>query len=248
MKRTSGRAIEAWIWTMAVAWAVGWHAIWLVTVPPARAIPAGAPRRTPRLTWLRTAGTCAPIDSGEEVGSPVVFALPTRWGFSSRVAAQVTAVPPPLSPLPTWDLLATRSRRPPSPADRREPPLSAWAERRLSLCPTAWQGEPAFPHGVAGPSKGLDVSWFGDLAASDFVRAEFPTSGLVRSLPWEARVYVEVNEAGCVSRALLEKPTEDPSLDETLVRAVRRWVPRPGVRSRSGVVTIRGPGATLAEE
>jgi len=218
--RPSLRSLWVAVALIACVWALPWLC-WIKSVPRV----ASAPRRvhaTPHVVYVRrTLGESAPW-------SPVVFALPTSWGFRWTGRTNLTEDIMAVAGLPAGALAAYLEPE----AKNGIEAVGTWRLAAPDLSglaggPAAWaesDGQ-AFAAG-AGASNGVRqavvISPSLEMRGFNFklpLSADF-TNGVPPA--WlTAQATVELDSAGTVTHVVLDSPSARSEWDQALVRALR---------------------------
>ncbi len=234
---------------IAVALALGLHALWFIRVPEFP-LALDKPPAAPVLQTMFFHEDPAELlerklsEDVRALQSPSMFSLPTPMGFSRPFLGE------------------RRSLRPPLEGPGQEPSPSGMPSNALPQGSLATDGHgtllrgiewqragsghesEAFPAAPAATGAVLRIAWMDSVKGlRNQSRPVEPGSVWDDPKPWEALAYVEFDDLGNVKHVLLEKPTSSPARNEEIVRALRGYHSKPGALGQSGYVTLRYAGA-----
>ena len=215
-------------WILAVAIGVLWHAAWFIWVVARPVDPRDPLARTTRASYVRLAvGERA--GGGEDravrtLWSPVLFALPTRFGFSREVMDREVEMVPPLEAPAESSIYLKRGDSDVSIPEILRKVNGAGDMSRLGTWSGASDDLRAFAE-AAIPDD--DLRWsvqYGDVSREDVVSAVLPEGPVVYSeAAWEAVALIEIDEDGWVTGVVLEIPTESAARNRALLADLHRW-------------------------
>lgn len=175
-----------------------------------------------------------PIRDERALGSPVLFALPSRQGFSDQTHSSAPFSPAPLRAARSEVVMLGRPSGIETSLNYLRP-----VERMAATVPEAAQGrvETAARAIAAKPgSTGYSVRVYWPDGAPA-VRSGLPGAGLLapalKDRPWELTALLEFDAQGSVRSVFLEKPTALRENNEFLGRVLR------GIRIENGGVETR---------
>jgi len=231
---------------LALLVAVLWHAFWIVGFR-GRSQPARPTIRP--LPSLRLAAVPAEADGvaadPRVVWSPVMFSLPTPFGFSRPILETRMDVRPVSGLLEAEPRLLERPPEASAMSAGRDPQLEDILMAylfRVSLPPLEAQ---VFQAGSLPASSKVELmpEWSGAVFTAMPLPENWETAG---DHPWELTAHLEVDESGRVGHVFLVHPCEYPKINLSVERALRNWQMAPGSAARSGRVLIRAAGPAAA--
>ncbi len=212
--RPSLRSLWFAVALIACVWALPWL-LW-----PRAAAPAAHRAKTRmQVVYVRRA-------LGESALSPIVFAVPTRWGF--HWAGHTNAMQDTALAGPAAEASAYFETRPQAVAGTVAPwRLAGPALSGLAGGPTAWAESDgrvfaAGSDGSNGVRRSVSIGPALEMRGFNFNLPLPPPSTNGASAPWlMAQAMVELDSAGIVAHVVLDSPSVRPEWDQALVRALR---------------------------
>ncbi len=226
--REAINTVLRWIAATMVAAAMG--GAFLAGQPPLPAAASSpAPAGSPRITFRRAEAGPMEAISAAVIWSPILFALPSLYGFSRIPPAEWTVAPP--VDLPD----------PPSPVLVAEPltlaPLLAGPRAEL---PLVWTDASLLPHRRLPPATSVVQAVSGELPE----RAVWPLSAEeAGAAPWTATVEVRVAPEGWPSGIWLDSVDAPAAARVWAARRIAAWRWPPARASRVVVVRLTHTGA-----
>ncbi len=213
-----------WNWNVAATLTLivlAWPGLWAIWMLPGRITPRPAPLAAPLISYSLS----DPIDS-QELWSPLLFSLPTPYGFSRTVQMEwletrgIPVVPPPRTPQ-----LEFRPESFPLPAS--ELSAARVTSAILNSVP-AYHALPEIsgitrPDPVTGHDNVLLFSPSLNLKAIEFLLPEnWRTQIPAHRRPWRVAASIEVASGGQVRYVMLTAPHESSEINNAILAVLRR--------------------------
>jgi hypothetical protein len=218
------RRFDRLLFVLAALLVVAFHRLWWTFMPGVVEDAAPAAPAFGQQAVLRYLGQPPPNAwhaDVRRVRSPVLFALPSEVGYSAPLLGPAQMIPPPT--VPRGELQWLRPAPPPPESEPFGASVRTLATLAASLPPVVWDVRPPLsapsPHVEAGSS--FRVSWLDHAGEpANFIPADGST-GWAGTEPWEAMLYLCVDDRGWATEVLLEQPTQFKDANATLLRIGR---------------------------
>jgi hypothetical protein len=210
-----------------------------VALPPIRYAPAPSDKPAPAL--------------GREAVSPMsplLFAVPTRQGFSGSTWDEKVGAQPPLAPLVTprrWSKRIVRQSGATPALWAGEADWKSEVESVLRAFPMKLDAAPAF---VVPPPTGrwVEVQLSGVLEGVRLTLDDLPEwPPELRTQAWDAVVFMDIADGGSVRHLLFEQRSPSELFNEQLDRCLRGRVFSETRHAGAGRLRIRAMGVTPGE-
>ncbi|MBP7830257.1 MAG: hypothetical protein KA248_10105 [Kiritimatiellae bacterium] len=229
-------------WAAALLLAAAWHAAWIVGLGWRKETPRPAMPSAPNLLFAKLPAGPEVYADPRLVWSPVLFALPSPWGFSRPALEERIVHRPAAGRQGSVPRLREREQMPPPAGLYRDGQLEDEVAANLFRVPLPPLGASVFRRPARPPPAVVEYGpgWSEELLEDGPLPEGWEEGG---KAPWEVAAYVEADAAGRVTHVLLEAPSAFPEVNRVLEGALRQWRWKPGEGARSGRVVFRAPGA-----
>lgn len=199
------------------------HALWLFVAAVQHPVKFGAAHENRHVVSYMTKPLEPDMLDVRLVRSPVLLSLPTRVGFSGPLLSSANLNRPPDFREQSTEFLGKPEQPfqldPYGKSPRELKDLAR--DPRPGQTPRSVEGKPGAPVMDTHARSDMTVYWMNEPVIST-VSIDIPADPEeLGGVPWEAVVYVCLNEYGSVTQALLENPTPDEFVNAEVLRAVR---------------------------
>lgn len=229
-------------WGLAILAALACHALawqWLDgTAAPADG-KIRAPR-APRMTFIPRLGADMPASNNGDLMTPVLFSLPSSFGFSKPMAEQSAKIIEEIGS--GADEIALLER----PLQKRGGDLLRWP-RHMDGQVAALLADPKLnrPREILEPGlstaviRPVHLRLEGEIAALEFARRDLDAANLpVAEDPWLLRLKADFDPAGIPRHIFILESSAPAQVEQALLLQLKRWRLPPARGSRSGEIML----------
>ena len=247
MNESPNRALQIFYWSCIILLAVGWHAVWFLAFPTiAEAhLPTATQDREPLSIQYLEAPQAQEAGDTEflyerAMWSPVLFALPTQFGYSQCMNTKPFGMGPPIHIASQTPRLLDIDWAIPRPAQPVGFDLEAEAQGQLDNLKWRQTRGAAFKTvKTTSPSAGaIHVRFSNGLVEDDF--SSLPIDGYepVESEAFRFEVEIDIDQSDVLTHVYIkEAPAQDWARDK-LIRLLYQWQPTRKGFPRSGTVIL----------
>jgi len=232
---------EYFKWVLALTAAIAWHALLWQWIDKSEAAPIRHIRpRPPRMAYIPNLGGTMPASAEGDLMTPVLFALPSSFGFSQPLSEDSANMIEEIGP--GADEVALLE----APLQQRSGELLRWP-RHMDRQIATLLADPTLnrPREVLTPEPSTEVlapvhlRLEGAISTIEFDRREFDASKIpVAGSPWQLRLAIDFDPSGIPRHIFIMDSSAPAEVDEAVLLQINRWRLPPARSARSGEILL----------